>query len=111
MRPVLLQTSWVILTAAAIHGAAAQDVTGIRAGSFLFQPSASASVEFDSNFFLSETDPEQTVRTQLAPRLEIRSDWNRHAIKLSAGGARQPPSEMQLPEGVLDALRLAGQGR
>ena len=85
MRPVLLQTSWVILTAAAIHGAAAQDVTGIRAGSFLFQPSASASVEFDSNFFLSETDPEQTIRTQLAPRLEIRSDWNRHAIKLSAG--------------------------
>lgn len=58
---------------------------GIRAGGFILAPSISVTEEFDSNVFLSETNEESTFRTIVAPRLEIRSDWNRHAVRLEAG--------------------------
>lgn len=58
---------------------------GIRMGGFILAPSIAVTEEFDSNVFLSETNEEETFRTIIAPRLEIRSDWNRHAVQLEAG--------------------------
>ena len=64
----------------------AYDPLGIRAGSFLILPSATLSETYDSNVFATPTGVKSDFYTDVAPTVSVNSDWNRHALDLSAGG-------------------------
>lgn len=61
------------------------DPLGIHAGSFFIFPSISLSGTFDSNVFASEDDEKSDWGAVLAPRVDVNSDWTRHALNFSAG--------------------------
>ncbi|MGD9511484.1 MAG: outer membrane beta-barrel protein [Geminicoccaceae bacterium] len=61
------------------------DPLGIRAGSFLIFPSISLSGTYDSNVFATEDDEDSDVGAILAPRVDVNSNWSRHALNFSAG--------------------------
>jgi len=58
---------------------------GIRAGAFLVFPSITLEQAIDSNVFLSALNRQSTYHAALEPRVLIRSDWNRHALRLDLG--------------------------
>ncbi|MEM7059826.1 MAG: outer membrane beta-barrel protein [Pseudomonadota bacterium] len=58
---------------------------GIRAGAFLFYPTATLEQAINSNVFLSSLNRQSTYHAALAPRLFVHSDWNRHALRLDIG--------------------------
>lgn len=58
---------------------------GIRAGPLVFTPSIGVSTQYDTNVFLSDTNETETFLFTVAPRLEVRTDWNRHGLKLETG--------------------------
>lgn len=58
---------------------------GIRAGAFLVFPSITLEQAIDSNVFLSSLNRQSTYHAALEPRIFIRSDWNRHALRLDLG--------------------------
>ena len=59
--------------------------SGIRAGSFFIFPSISLSGTYDSNAFATSDDEDSDVGGILAPRVDVNSDWSRHALNFSAG--------------------------
>lgn len=60
---------------------------GVRISpSLLLFPQASAEVEYDSNIFNFSDDEVDDVVTSIRPRLVVRSDLARHALRLEAGG-------------------------
>ena len=61
-----------------------RDARGLRVGSFMIHPSIALQTGADTNFFLGSLNPQSTFFGAVAPRVEIRSDWNRHALKLEA---------------------------
>lgn len=61
------------------------DPLGIRAGSFFIFPSISLSGAYDSNAFATNDDEDSDVGGILAPRIDVNSDWSRHALNFSAG--------------------------
>ena len=61
------------------------DPLGIRAGSFLIFPSISLSGTYDSNVFATENNEDADVGAILAPRVDVNSNWSRHALNFSAG--------------------------
>lgn len=58
---------------------------GLRAGAFLVFPSITLEQAIDSNVFLSALNRQSTYHAALEPRIFIRSDWNRHALRLDLG--------------------------
>lgn len=63
------------------------DELGIRVGSFILRPSAEVGLEFNDNIFQAQDDTESDFILRTAPELKAESDWNRHAVRLSVGGA------------------------
>ena len=61
------------------------DPLGIRAGSFFIFPSISLSGTYDSNAFATSDDEDSDVGAILAPRVDVNSNWSRHALNFSAG--------------------------
>ena len=61
------------------------DPLGIRAGSFFIFPSISLSGTYDSNAFATSNDEDSDVGAILAPRVDVNSNWSRHALNFSAG--------------------------
>ena len=61
------------------------DPLGIRAGSFFIFPSISLSGTYDSNAFATNDNEDSDVGAILAPRVDVNSNWSRHALNFSAG--------------------------
>lgn len=62
------------------------DPLGIRAGSYLVFPSLSVGAEYDSNVFALEDDEEDDFGLLLRPRVNMNSQWSRHALNFSVFG-------------------------
>jgi hypothetical protein len=56
------------------------DPLGIRAGGFLVFPSLQVSGEYDSNVFATEKKAEDDVGLLVRPRINVVSQWSRHAL-------------------------------
>ncbi|WP_035691403.1 outer membrane beta-barrel protein [Azospirillum halopraeferens] len=59
---------------------------GMRAGSFLVMPRLEAGATYDSNVFATERNTRDDIIAVIRPELDVRSNWNRHALNLSAYG-------------------------
>lgn len=59
---------------------------GIRAGSFIVVPEASATLVFDDNVFATPTNTKSDFYTNVDARVGVISNWSRHALELYAGG-------------------------
>jgi hypothetical protein len=62
------------------------DAVGIQAGSFIFRPSASISEIYDDNVYATNTNRKSDFLTELTPRIEADSNWNRHALNFAVSG-------------------------
>lgn len=58
---------------------------GARAGSFRIQPTLATGVEYQSNVYVEDTNTDSSIITTVSPEVDIVSDWNRHALRLSLG--------------------------
>ena len=58
---------------------------GVRAGPLIITPSFAIEQRYDTNVLLSAAGATESYFVSAAPRIEIRTDWNRHALKLEAG--------------------------
>jgi hypothetical protein len=67
----------------------AYEATGVRAGSFLVFPRVEAGIGYLDNVYSSSIDPKGDGYAFIAPSVEARSDWSRHALKLGAGAELQ----------------------
>ena len=85
MRYVLLNAAVAVIFS--VPAFAQQGDDGIRVGAFIFQPSVAVATGFDSNIFIETTGEDSSVITTVAPRLNVISDWNRHELAFTAGGA------------------------
>ncbi len=61
------------------------DPQGIRAGGFLFYPELTLGLEYNDNIYATRRDTESDWITTIAPELDVRSNWTRHALGLNAG--------------------------
>lgn len=61
------------------------DALGIPVGSFIAKPEIKAGVEFNDNIYAAEDNTESDTIAVIAPELELNSNWNRHALNLTAG--------------------------
>jgi hypothetical protein len=60
------------------------DPLGIRSGGMFFYPQLSIAELYDSNIFSTDTLKVDDYITQISPGLQLRSDWNNHALNLFA---------------------------
>ncbi|MEM7189681.1 MAG: outer membrane beta-barrel protein [Pseudomonadota bacterium] len=60
--------------------------SGYRLGGFVIQPELSLGVGYNTNILLSDTGETASGFVIIAPSVRIDSDWNRHALRLEAGG-------------------------
>ncbi len=56
------------------------DAVGIRAGSFVIKPRLTVSETYDDNIYATSAARKSDFITDLKPRLEARSQWNRHEM-------------------------------
>lgn len=59
---------------------------GIRAGSFRILPRLETGVTYESNVFATENDTRDDFIWVVQPRVDVRSDFNNHALNFSASG-------------------------
>jgi hypothetical protein len=62
------------------------DFLGIRAGSFVILPSIGLSGSYDSNIFATPSGEQSDFYLTESPSVAVNSDWNRHAVGLTASG-------------------------
>ena len=55
---------------------------GVRFGPWMFDPSATAGAQYDSNVFASPTDPQGDLAWIVQPSLGVTSLWERHALDI-----------------------------
>ena len=60
------------------------DAMGVRAGSFLMLPRLSLQETYNSNIFATPTNERADLVTTMLPSIDVRSDWNNHAVNLHA---------------------------
>ena len=60
------------------------DPLGIRSGGMFFYPQLSIAELYDSNIFSTDTGETDDNITLISPSLQLRSDWNNHALNLFA---------------------------
>lgn len=60
------------------------DPLNIRVGSFVVAPRLDLGATYDDNIFATDSDTESDLIVTTAPTVTVRSDWNRHALGLSA---------------------------
>jgi hypothetical protein len=56
--------------------------TGARLGSFWFLPTLDAGLFYDSNIYATSGNETGSLGSYIAPRLELESNWGRHALNL-----------------------------
>ncbi|MGQ0456073.1 MAG: outer membrane beta-barrel protein [Hyphomicrobium sp.] len=66
---------------------------GVRMGSFIVYPTASATVSFDDNVFNRSSNRESDVVTSLNAQIATVSDWSRHGLELHASGGTNVHSD------------------
>lgn len=66
-----------------------EQVTGMRAGAFIFSPVIAGSERYDSNIFQERSGETDSFISTLTPRLSVESDFSRHRIELDAGVAKE----------------------
>jgi hypothetical protein len=60
------------------------DAIGIRVGGFAVFPVLAYTGVYDTNIFATENDTESDFISTVSPNVAIRSNWNNHALNLSA---------------------------
>lgn len=63
------------------------DAVGVRAGSFLVLPRVSLQETYNSNIFATPANERADLITTVAPSIDLRSDWNNHAVNFHADAA------------------------
>jgi hypothetical protein len=61
------------------------ETVGIRAGSWMFNPSITTGTLFDSNVFSSNVDRRADIAAMVQPTLRASTLWERHGLNLSLG--------------------------
>ncbi len=62
------------------------DPLGIPVGSFYAFPKIEVDAVYDDNVYADATDKRSDELFVISPRLDVESNWSRHALQLSAGG-------------------------
>lgn len=62
------------------------DPLGIRLGSYLLYPQLSVSEVYDDNIYATTDDEQDDFATIFAPRVDLFSNFNNHALNFSVGG-------------------------
>jgi hypothetical protein len=62
------------------------DALGLHVGSFYVFPSVTNGVSYNSNVFATHSNATSDFVYTLAPQVNVRSDWGRHSVGVSAGG-------------------------
>jgi hypothetical protein len=62
------------------------DALGLPFGSFIFYPSVGLTETYNSNVFVTPSDVKSDFFTTLLPTLQLKSDWNNHALNFAAAG-------------------------
>lgn len=60
------------------------DALGLRAGSFLVLPRLSLQETYNSNIFATPANEQADAISTVLPSIDLRSDWNNHAVNLHA---------------------------
>src|SRR5690606_3242138 len=60
------------------------DPVGVRLGGFFLLPALSVQESYNSNIFATESNEESDFITSIEPKLDLRSNWNNHALNLHA---------------------------
>jgi hypothetical protein len=60
------------------------DAIGIRVGSLIVLPSVTVSESYDDNIFAANDGEIDDLITDIEPEIIVKSDWNRHALKIVA---------------------------
>lgn len=60
------------------------DPVGIRLGGFFLYPDAALTETWNSNIYATSSNDKNDFITSLTPRLALKSNWNNHALNLSA---------------------------
>lgn len=84
------------------------EALGIRAGGFIVYPSLTLRAEYDDNLFARPEAESDTIITT-TPSLEVRSDWGRHAVTLSADANLKRHDRFKSED--TDTWSVVGQGR
>ena len=84
------------------------EALGIRAGGFIVYPSLTLRAEYDDNLFARPQAESDTIITT-TPSLEVRSDWGRHAVTLSADANLKRHDRFKSED--TDTWSIVGQGR
>ena len=82
---------------------------GIRVGSFVLRPEITSGVLLTDNVFLTQNEQSSDEALELRGRVDLNSDWSRHAISLSASGLTS--SYKQFSSENDTAYELRGRGR
>lgn len=61
------------------------DAVGIRIGGLVVKPSITVGMEYNDNIYATEDNTVDDNITVTTPKVEIKSDWSRHAFNLDAG--------------------------
>jgi hypothetical protein len=62
------------------------DALGLHLGGFYVFPSLTNGISYNDNVFAADNNEQGDFLYTLEPQLAVRSDWNRHAVGLAAGG-------------------------
>src|SRR4051794_25286779 len=62
------------------------DPLGARVGSFLLLPAVEVRETYDSNIFATPSNEKGDFYTTIHPELQLRSNWNNHALAFQASG-------------------------
>lgn len=60
------------------------DPVGVRMGGFMLYPELGLQESFNSNIFAAAADEKSDFITSIEPSLDLRSNWNNHALNLHA---------------------------
>lgn len=73
-------------TAVPTTGGEGYEPIGIRLGSFNLLPSIELGVMHNDNIYTSKTGKKSDQIYTVVPRMDLRSDWNNHALNIKALG-------------------------
>lgn len=60
------------------------DPIGVRLGGFFLLPALSVQESYNSNIFATNTNEQSDFITSIEPKVDLRSNWNNHALNLHA---------------------------
>lgn len=60
------------------------DPVGVRLGGFMLLPDLAVQESYNSNIFATRTNEQSDFITSIEPTLDLRSNWNNHALNLHA---------------------------